>query len=770
MGENDMLQLVSYDEKFNEEVEQFWRDRGYDRDEEKFRTVAIMGPQSSGKSTIMNKMFSTKFRTMDESQGRYQVTQGVWMGIEEKARTIVVDLEGTDSRERGEDALVFERKSALFALALSEVLIVNLWTQDIGRLNASNLLLLRTVLEQDLHLFHSGEDSDTRSPLMKTMLFFLLRDYDKATPLERLGELLRVDLDRIWSEITETTKHKGTPISDFFDFDFFGLSHKILLPQEFEEGCEQLRKKFHNEGETLYQESYSRDISTDGFPVFARQVWEIIRSEKELDLPAQKELVAIVRCDEFRRMATEKAEEQFQELKDKLKSEDVSSLDDFAHKLEEICRTAEEEYSERAARYPDKAEAKHAELMTILHDAAISLYNIYAAEISRQQIEKSTKAAKNLTDHKNFGKQLEEIVLSSLGAFDKIRPSEDSFLTEFFVPKRQRLNTNITGIAERTRDQAIRKNIESLKSSFGEAILPPCSSILDRSGRNINNAWAEMSEIICSKYVDVREEAKVRFGPEGMNLDEAALENAMSTLRKQCEAETEAQFHSLLGSPALFSTRIKQCFYDLFRNDERGLPRVWGPDDDVVEIYDQAVEAATSLAGELSSIRLRNLDNFEMEREPVVHFDEEQTQEIKEMLETEAKAAYAESKRSQESMKAQMMGVQGKLPVWLVAALILLGFDDAVWMLRNPALMMVTMVVSVVCYLGYVLNLHVVLREKTRRDIQSIMRRTRRYLDQLDPNDGKNTATDPTGARTSAGKSALTGSSVTSGSAATAQH
>ena len=37
-----------------------------------------------------------------------------------------MDVEGTDGRERGEDQ-DFERKSALFSLASTEVLIVNMW-------------------------------------------------------------------------------------------------------------------------------------------------------------------------------------------------------------------------------------------------------------------------------------------------------------------------------------------------------------------------------------------------------------------------------------------------------------------------------------------------------------------------------------------------------------------------------------------------------------------------------------------------------------------
>lgn len=69
---------------------------------------------------------------------------------------MVMDVEGTDGRERGEDQ-DFERKSALFSLASSEVLIVNMWEHQIGLYNGANMGLLKTVFEVNLGLFGKKE-------------------------------------------------------------------------------------------------------------------------------------------------------------------------------------------------------------------------------------------------------------------------------------------------------------------------------------------------------------------------------------------------------------------------------------------------------------------------------------------------------------------------------------------------------------------------------------------------------------------------------------
>lgn len=97
---------------------------------------------------------------MSETERR-QTTKGIWMsknkridsaGTKMADNILVMDVEGTDGRERGEDQ-DFERKSALFALATSEVLIVNIWEHQVGLYQGANMGLLKTVFEVNLQLF-----------------------------------------------------------------------------------------------------------------------------------------------------------------------------------------------------------------------------------------------------------------------------------------------------------------------------------------------------------------------------------------------------------------------------------------------------------------------------------------------------------------------------------------------------------------------------------------------------------------------------------------
>jgi hypothetical protein len=94
--------------------------------------------------------FGTAFQEMDAMTGRQQTTKGVWLAKAPKIDevcTLILDLEGSDGRERGEDDTNFERQSALFALAVADVLLINVWCHDIGREQGSGKPLMKTIFQ-----------------------------------------------------------------------------------------------------------------------------------------------------------------------------------------------------------------------------------------------------------------------------------------------------------------------------------------------------------------------------------------------------------------------------------------------------------------------------------------------------------------------------------------------------------------------------------------------------------------------------------------------
>lgn len=125
------------------------------------------------------------------------------------------------------------------------------------------------------------------------------------------------DLNRIWSTLSKPQGLENSQITDFFDFEFAALPHKILQGDKFIEETKKLATRFREvedesaiisgkkEGDFLggdrgiFLPSYHRRIPADGLPMYAEGIWTQIVTNKDLDLPSQQELLAQYRCEEI---------------------------------------------------------------------------------------------------------------------------------------------------------------------------------------------------------------------------------------------------------------------------------------------------------------------------------------------------------------------------------------------------------------------------------------------------------------------------------------
>lgn len=320
-----------------------------------YHVVGVFGGQSSGKSTLLNHLFGTDFQMLDEKVRRGQTTKGAFMaradtalaGFEAAARDgsdaavaagarpltagaadrssrlnraaaaaardadsddgeaagavpaksplIVLDFEGTDGLERGEDQS-FERQLSLFGLSIADTLIINMWAVDVGRFNAANLSLLRTIFEVNLQLFsHVNYVTDE-----KPTLLIVLRDFTEEDPAPSLATV-RKSFDTIWENITRPLQFEGASIDALFHLKYFIMPHFKLQKREFMASTETLRRWFGDSRSPDYLFSHRemfRGVPLEGLPAYLTSCWEAIRTSKDLDIPTQREMLAQHRCKE----------------------------------------------------------------------------------------------------------------------------------------------------------------------------------------------------------------------------------------------------------------------------------------------------------------------------------------------------------------------------------------------------------------------------------------------------------------------------------------
>ena len=176
--------------------------------------------------------------------GRQQTTHGVWLARSPKVQhppTLVMDLEGSDGRERGEDDTSFERQSALFALATADILLINMWAKDVGRETGAGKPLLKTIFQVNLKLFQPAPGK------RRTILMFVFRDRTK-TPLEKLKETWEIDLQRMWDNLAKPPAYEDSSLEDFFEIQYAALSNYEDRQEEFLAETTMLRRRFTDDG------------------------------------------------------------------------------------------------------------------------------------------------------------------------------------------------------------------------------------------------------------------------------------------------------------------------------------------------------------------------------------------------------------------------------------------------------------------------------------------------------------------------------------------
>lgn len=224
-----------------------------------YGVVAVIGCQSGGKSTLLNAAFGTHFPVLDAtSRGRRRTTLGAWgaVCVGGPVPLVVLDMEGADSRERGDGARAFESRVALLSLALSDVVVANMWAHDVGRHSAANYDLFETVFA---HIARLRERRRVR-------LLLAIRDYDGHADLTVIRRVLRDDLTAIWKRLRAA---RGASFDERFELAFVALPHLKYAPDSFATSVRELRDAV----DSIVAVSATERAPLAAFDALAAAVW-----------------------------------------------------------------------------------------------------------------------------------------------------------------------------------------------------------------------------------------------------------------------------------------------------------------------------------------------------------------------------------------------------------------------------------------------------------------------------------------------------------------
>ncbi|KAK7271967.1 hypothetical protein RJT34_28276 [Clitoria ternatea] len=667
-----------------------------------YAVVSIMGPQSSGKSTLLNYLFRTNFIEMDAFKGRSQTTKGIWMakcvGIE--PCTLVMDLEGTDGRERGEDDTAFEKQSALFALAVSDIVLINMWCHDIGREQAANKPLLKTVFQVMMRLF---------SP-RKTTLLFVIRDKTK-TPLENLEPVLREDIQKIWDSVPKPQAHLETPLSEFFNVQVVALSSFEEKEEQFKEQVASLRQRFYH---SINPGGLAGDrrgvVPASGFSFSAQQIWKVIKENKDLDLPAHKVMVATVRCEEI---ANEKydlftANEDWCQLEQAVHSGPISG---FGKKLNSLLAACLSEYDTEAAYFDEGVRSsKQKQLQEKLLQLVQPAFQIALGHIRSGTLDKLKETFdKALNDGEGFSSAANKCVESCMAQFDEGCADVVVEIANWDTSKvREKLQRDIDAHVASVRTAKMSELVSSYEEKLKEAMSGPVETLLDGANKD---TWSSIRKLLNRET----KSASSGFSAElsRFDMDEQTRRNMIQSLEDYAKGVIEAKAREEAGRVLI---RMKDRFMTLFGHDSDSMPRIWTGKEDIRAITKTARSACLKLLSVMAVLRVDDGDDvFNIEKilavalmdsssssdkdksittvDPLASSTWEQVPTSKTLITpVQCKSLWRQFKMETEYSVAQAIAAQEANnrnnnwlpPPWAIVALVILGFNEFMTVLRNP--------------------------------------------------------------------------------------
>ena len=529
--------------------------------------------------------------------------------------TIVLDLEGSDGRERGEDDQTFEKQTALFALAASDVLLVNVWCNDIGREHASGKPLLKTILQVNLKLFCSNNKTTTK----KTKLVFVIRDRSK-TPIELLEKALKEDVEQVWQSIKKPEHFANSDVSEFFDVGYFSLPHYLHENEVFVKECKGLRAALISS--TDDESTHESKVPSTALPTSMREIWKAVQENRDLDLPAHAIMVATVRCEEIATMCADavEASDAIGMLCERANTPNASECTTLGKEIEAIAKTGFDVYDAETAFFDKNVrDMKRRELAGKLTTVFKPTLEAHFTNVSKKlltKVRRELDAGFESGFEKKSTKKFSQMALSlredSINEWNEhvanSTPTEniDGWNFEIVKDLTRLFHKDLEETVDHEKTEKSALLARNVERTFSRQVSTSILGAVDEFSREIcvdddSDDKSEDAEAALKRR-QRREEKKYSLWPAARLAYRASekkwietLENALSNFdlpkdafdSRKNEAENAIKIASNgacfeAGDKA--SEFMRQSFSAYFNKTKEGIPRVWTSSDDVGRI------------------------------------------------------------------------------------------------------------------------------------------------------------------------------------------
>ncbi|CAK89528.1 unnamed protein product (macronuclear) [Paramecium tetraurelia] len=574
-----------------DQLVEFVRTSGISDIGKNYNIVSIIGSQSTGKSTLLNQLFGTKFDVQNRQQSVGQTTVGIWLSKDVQNNVVVLDVEGSDSVERKSGENMVENQTALMALAMSHCFIINVFLNALGQHTSCQLSIIKIIMQQNLKLFQQ----DTVKHII-----FVVRDWDEDANYEEASRRLNGYLLNIWNEIPKPDHYKETDFHQLFSVQVVTLVY-YKMKKEFIEQTNDLHAKLSNQQDPnfIFKDfDYEKNVRWSDMPQYLSNIWEVISNNKDLNLPNEKILISNMRCQQIKLEALDGVKQLNEDLQNRVRTKLV---DNFAQECQTIMNLAFKLYDKDARDYHIEVyKEKEKELKDELVNRFYTYFQKQTEQLKQHYMNTLTENLETLKRESiyNLPDKLNELDLFKLQFEEQLAKSviqkglwqEEDHIRYF----RQQFDNQLKAFVE--------AQLATFKQQLDNIIKSECDKIVSSQVLNISSKFWQQIEsdyyaMISEKY------QKYEVLLTGLRVQQKQIEDYLNKFE-------EDSFHNLKQVIAVASGRFKDQLFQQFKAQfvraPDGQPRNWQKltEEEIFHCYTDARDKVFQL---LDSLRIRKI-------------------------------------------------------------------------------------------------------------------------------------------------------------------
>jgi hypothetical protein len=665
---SNQIQVITEDGKLCEDFNNYVKTTEFGKVGKNYHIISIIGNQSTGKSTLLNRVFGTTFDVMDASRVRKQTTKGILVSKDQEKNILVFDVEGADSKERWDGHEPFEQCTALFSLVMSQVILVNIWTQEVGRFTGSNYGVLKVIFENNLKLFKQEGFKK---------LIFILRDYDDTENQDTIRNTIRQDIHKIWAEINKPKDLLASNPEQFFEFEFVFLTNYKWQRKVFEEQTNDLRNRFIEPEKSDYiftHHSIDSNVPMDGLYLFMDNVWTTIKECKDINLPSQKTLVANLRCTDIKNEIIVSLQNKINNLKDKASK---GFYADFGSEGEAILQEAFQAYDAQTENYEKTVVAeKRKELAGTLLQTFFEVYERQISQIRKTAVADLTSRLNEVkVNPDNIGNVMEKVKKAQNEVYETFQRSVQNVVIPSSDWNTEMVLSEVKQQMDETASMFREKQLAFILKQKSTQVRREIEGETVRLFNNLSNDFWTVLDNFYNETLRTTEGFIKNMLSDSFELNSDLIQTQVRNLNEDAYKDLESDLRNRFQELNHF---MLKRFRNIFAKNENNVPINWKTlkPEEVEQKYIHAKKECNELIQNLKHFGIRKRGEDYLEKRSVL--SEKEYENLTSRLNEDFEHEFREAERKRAASNV------GAIPKWFWFVLLFFAYDNILNWISNP--------------------------------------------------------------------------------------